>query len=187
MNAEKLEQKLIGVLDMQEVKAVAHRFARGLDRGGAAPMATAAIGHRGLPRRARHPRLPALLRPLRLARPSSGGIRLRRQRRGAAAPHLRRQRRDGAGEEAHLQGDPLPTLPLGHARGSHPKEGQVLRDLRLPDGLAHCGAQAVRPPDCREDGESPHRLLSQGDVGQAGHGGRALLAEAYRHHERPAV
>lgn len=32
MNAEKLEQKLIGVLDMQEVKAVAHRFARGLDR-----------------------------------------------------------------------------------------------------------------------------------------------------------
>ena len=32
MNAEKLEQKLTGVLDMQEVKAVAHRFARGLDR-----------------------------------------------------------------------------------------------------------------------------------------------------------
>ena len=32
MNAEKLDQKLIGVLDMQEVKAVAHRFARGLDR-----------------------------------------------------------------------------------------------------------------------------------------------------------
>ena len=32
IDREKLEQKLIGVLDMQEVKAVAHRFARGLDR-----------------------------------------------------------------------------------------------------------------------------------------------------------